>query len=471
MEKEDFRATAHQLVDWVADYYEQVETYPVKAQVKPGEVLQQLPASAPSHGESMKDIMKDFEQIILPGITHWQSPNFFAYFPSNTSPASFYGEMLMAAMGLQCMKWETSPAATELEERVMDWLRELFGLPEHFHGVIQDSASSSTLCAILAAREKYSDYDVNERGLDRSHGFRVYCSEETHSSIEKGVKVAGLGRANLRKVATDHQFAMDVDALRKAIEQDVADGYKPMCVIAAMGTTGSTAVDPLPAIAQLCREHDIWLHVDAAYAGVTLLLPEYQHLLAGMEQADSFVTNLHKWLFTHFDCSAFFLKDKDGWIKTFQVLPEYLRTKTDGQVNDYSDWGIPLGRRFRALKVWFVLRQFGVEGLQSALREHMAFAQQFEAWVKDDPQFEVTAPVNFNLVCFRFVPRSGMTTEALNAVNEKLMHALNDTGKLYLTHTKLRGVFTLRLVAGQARMEDEHLRAAWRLIREMAVVL
>lgn len=353
---EIFREEAHKIVDWIADYYNNIEKYPVKASCKPGSIFSQIPDSPPEDPENMENIFGDFENIILPGITHWQSPSFFAYFPANSSFPSILAEMLSSALGAQCMKWETSPAATELEEAVMIWLRKMTGLPENYTGVIQDTASTSTLCAILTAREKASEFLINRSGMENQPVMRVYCSSEAHSSVEKAVKIAGIGNKNLVKIGLDDDFRMKPDLLEKEITADISNGYKPVCVVAALGTTGSTSVDPLAEIAEVCKKYNVWLHVDAAMAGSALLLPEYRWMIKGIEHADSLVFNPHKWLFTNFDCSAYFVKDSESLINTFKLVPEYLKTQIPGHVNDYSNWGIQLGRRFRALKLWFVIR-------------------------------------------------------------------------------------------------------------------
>jgi aromatic-L-amino-acid/L-tryptophan decarboxylase len=463
-----FRQEAHKVVDWIADYYAGVEKYPVKSVIRPGSVFASIPDSPPAEPEEMKQIFTDFENIIMPGITHWQSPRFFAYFPSNTSFPSLLAEILSSALGAQCMKWETSPAATELEEAVMNWLKKMTGLPAYFEGVIQDTASTSTLCAILTAREKSTNYRVNDKGLGSFSGMRVYCSAEAHSSVEKAVKIAGIGRENLVKIGTDKAFRMIPGLLDEAIARDIKNGLKPICVVAAMGTTGSTAVDPLEEIAALCSKYRIWLHVDAAYAGSALILPEYRTMLKGIEQADSFVFNPHKWLFTNFDCSAYFVKDSESLINTFKLVPEYLKSQIPDHVNDYSNWGIQLGRRFRALKLWFVIRSFGLTGLQQKLRHHIALAQLLKGWIEKQEHFELLAPVEFNLVCFRFHPKDIDSTPDLNRLNEQLMKALNSTGKIYITHTKLNDQYTLRMVIGQTHVDVVHVQEAWDLILEKA---
>jgi aromatic-L-amino-acid decarboxylase len=471
MDVDFFRQEAHRLVDWIADYYTDVEKYPVKSSVRPGSVFSAIPATPPVEPEDMARIFADFENIIMPGITHWQSPGFFAYFPSNTSFPSLLAEMLSSALGTQCMKWETSPAATELEEAVMNWLKRMTGLPDYFEGVLQDTASTSTLCAILTAREKLTGFRVNNSGLSSYPGMRVYCSAEAHSSIEKAVKIAGIGRENLVKISTDKEFRMIPALLEEAIKQDIKRGLKPVCVVAALGTTGSTAVDPLAEIASICSMYKIWLHIDAAFAGSALLLPEYRWMLQGIEQADSFVFNPHKWLFTHFDCSAYFVKDSECLINTFKLVPEYLRSQIPDHVNDYSNWGIQLGRRFRALKLWFVIRSFGLSGLQQKLRHHIALARELQTWIEKHEHFELLAPVAFNLVCFRFHPRGVDNVAELNRLNEQLLLAVNHTGKMYITHTKLKENYTLRMVTGQTHVELNHVQKAWDLVVEKAATV
>lgn len=463
----EFREWGHKLVDWIGDYYDNLEDYPVKAQVQPGEVLQQIPDAPPLQGESMEQIWYDFQQVILPGITHWQHPGFMAYFPANTSYPSLLAEMLTSALGAQCMIWDTSPAAAELEEQMMNWLGKLIGIPPTWSGAIQSTASEATLCAILSAREVASEFTVNERGLQGHPHFRVYASKQIHSSIEKGVKIAGLGKENFVGIETDEHYAMNPEALQSAIEEDLRQGYHPLCIVAGIGTTGSTAVDPLPAIAEIASTHNIWLHVDAAYAGSALILPEYQHLIEDIDQVDSFVFNPHKWLMTNFDCSAYFVKDKGPLIRTFEILPEYLKTNQDDTVNNYRDWGIPLGRRFRALKLWFVMRSFGVEGMQSILRNHIAWAQELADTIKETPGYEILAPVEFNLICFRYAPES-IDPHSWNDLNRQIVETIKASGSLYLTHTSLSGKYTIRLVGGQPYQTREHLRSAWSQIQQTA---
>src|SRR5664279_4484722 len=467
MTTDEFRKHAHELVEWMANYMENVENLPVKSLVKPGDIFNKIPVKPPLLPESFDSLMGDFNEIIMPGITHWQNPNFFAYFPANTSPASILAEMLIATLGAQCMIWETSPAAAELEEKMMIWLREMIGLPSGFEGGIQESASTATLAAILTAREKVTNFSVNSDGLKSSGNLRVYCSEQTHSSVEKAVKISGIGKKNLLKISVREDFSMDPDKLRAEIQSDKNNGHIPCCVVVTLGTTGTTAIDPLKEIGEICNEFSVWLHVDAAMAGTALILPEFQWMLNGKEYIDSFVFNPHKWMFTNFDCTAYFVKDASTLIKTFEILPEYLKTRTRGKVNDYRDWGVPLGRRFRALKLWSVIRTYGLEGLRETVRNHIAIAAGLSAMISKETDFEILAPVTICVVCFRYVP-TGYCEEEINAINEKLNHSLNDSGKLYLSHTVLNGKYTLRMVTAQTNVTIEHVKKAWHQIKETA---
>ena len=467
MTNEEFRKQAHQFADWMADYYENREDYPVKSQVKPGSIYASLPESAPEKGENMEAIFSDFKDLILPGITHWQNPNFFAYFPANTSYPSVLAEMLTAALGAQCMIWETSPAAAELEEKVMNWLKKLTGLPEAWDGVIQDSASTSTLAAILSAREKYSNYDINRNGFKDHLNFRIYCSTEAHSSIEKAVKIAGFGKENLVKIPVDDQQRMQPAKLTSAVDEDLRNGFKPLCVVAALGTTSTVAIDPLEEIAAICKKHDLWLHVDAAFAGTALVLEEYRWMIKGIEQVDSFVFNPHKWMFTNFDCSAYFVKDRGALIRTFEIMPEYLKTKSDNQVNNYRDWGVPLGRRFRALKLWFVLRHFGATGLKEKIKYHIQLAEELHAQIVEKSDYEILSPLTLNTLCFRFHP-THIEEEKLNKLNEHLLHKINRSGQAYMTHTKINGKFTIRMVIAQTSVTRDHVEKAWALVERSA---
>ena len=461
MKSEEFRAHAHEMVDWMADYLDQVERLPVKPEIAPHTVLKQLPADPPDEGEPFDALFRDFREIILPGMTHWQHPSFFAYFPANASPPSILAEMLMATLGAQCMSWATSPAATELEERMMQWLRSMIGLPPAFTGVIQDTATTSTLCALLTARERRSGFQINQRGFSSEARYTVYCSSEAHSSIEKGVKIAGFGKEYLRKIPVGEDFSIIPSALADAVTRDLRLGYTPLCVVAALGTTGSTALDPIRPLATICKKHDLWLHVDAAFAGTAMIVPEFRWIADGVEEADSFVFNPHKWLFTNFDCSAYFVRDEESLIRTFEILPEYLKTTEAERVHNYRDWGIQLGRRFRALKLWFVIRTYGVEELRRMVRNHVALAQQLAETIRAAPDFELLAPAPLNLLCFRYAPRTITDPAERDALNARLLDSLNRSGHLFLSHTRLDGKYTLRLVIGQTNVQQRHVDDAW----------
>jgi aromatic-L-amino-acid decarboxylase len=465
MDYELFRQYGYKFVDWLADYMKGIEAYPVMSRLKPGDVSRQLPAEPPQQAEPLDLIFSDFQKIILPGITHWQHPGWFGYFPANNSPASVLAELLTAGLGAQCMSWQTSPAATELEETVMNWLRRMIGLPDGLAGVIQDTASTATLCAFLTARENATGFKVNERGAREP--LIVYASAEAHSSVEKDVKIAGFGKENLRSIPTDENFALIPARLEEAVLEDKRRGLQPCCVVATVGTTSSTAVDPLRPIGQVCRRHGLWLHVDAAFAGTAAVLPEMRWMLDGVEFADSFVFNPHKWMLTNFDCSAYFVRDPGLLRRTFEIRPEYLKTGQDAVVKNFRDWGIPLGRRFRALKLWFVIRSYGLEGIQAMVREHLRLARLFEALVRSEPGFEVLAPVNLSLVCFRWND-GRRSEEELAALNQKLLDKVNASGRVYLTHTSLRGKYTIRLVVGQRTTEERHVRLAWELLTSEA---
>lgn len=464
---EEFREWGHKFVDWMADYYQSVDQYPVKSTAAPGEILGKLPKTLPADSVPMDRIWEDFQTDVLPGMTHWQHPGFMAYFPANTSYPSILAEMLTAGLGAQCMIWDTSPAAAEMEERMMQWLGQLLGLPASWHGTIQSTASEATLSAILSARERVTDFTVNERGLQGHPLLRVYASKQIHSSIEKAVKIAGLGKENFVPIPTDEDFAMDISQLEASILKDKKEGNIPTCIIAGLGTTGSTAIDSLPEIVRIARKHNIWVHIDAAYAGTALMLKEYRHLLEGIEDADSFVVNPHKWMMVNFDCSSYFVKDKGALIRTFEILPEYLKTEADQQVNNYRDWGIPLGRRFRALKLWFVMRNFGADNIRATIRNHINWAQEVAREMKADPEYELLAPVHFNLICFRYAPHD-LDHQALNRLNKAIVDRIKGSGTLYLTHTVLSGAYTIRLVAGQTYLTRGHLQRAWQTIRQIS---
>jgi len=469
MTSDEFRRHGHAVIDWIADYHERIESYPVLSPLEPGQVRASLPARAPSEGEPFARILADIEKIIVPGITHWQSPNFYAFFPCNSSGPAILGDLVSSGLGVQGMLWATSPACTELETQVLDWLVEMLALPEKFRstqsggGVIQDTASSATLCALLAARERATSFASNRQGCDRT--LVAYASTQAHSSIEKAVQIAGLGRDNLRLIEVDENFALRADALVEQIERDRRAGRIPCFVCATVGTTSSNALDPVRRIGEICREAGLWLHVDAAMSGTAALCPEFRSIQDGLNLADSYAFNPHKWMFTNFDCDCFWVADRAALIKTLSVLPEYLKNQAtaSGAVFDYRDWQIPLGRRFRALKLWFVIRHYGIEGLQHHIRRHVELAQEFARWVAEDSRFELAAPAPLNLVCFRH--RGG------DSVNQALMDRLNRSGALYLTHTRLNERTTLRFCVGQTTTEARHVRQAWQRIQQAAAAL
>jgi aromatic-L-amino-acid decarboxylase len=468
MTPEEFRAWGHAVIDWIANYQQKVAALPVLSSMEPGQLRRTLPSEAPLRGEPFQTILADVERLILPGITHWQSPNFFAYFPANASGPSILGELLSAGLGVQGMMWATSPACTELETHVLDWMATMVGLPESFKssgaggGVLQDSASSAVLCALLAARERATAFQTNEKGCNRS--LVLYTSPHAHSSVEKAAKVAGLGRQQLRFIETDASCAMRAEVLLERVQSDRRQGLQPFFVSATLGTTSSNGFDPLPEIGRVCRENGLWLHVDGAMSGSAAVCPEFRYLQAGIELADSYAFNPHKWMFTNFDCDCFFVADRASLIKALSVLPEYLRNQAteSGAVIDYRDWQVPLGRRFRALKLWFVIRHYGIEGLRHHIRRHVELAHEFARWVQASSEFELAAPVPLNLVCFAH--RGG------DAFNRRLLDRLNETGKIYLTHTVLHDRFILRFCVGQTNTEAEHVHRAWELIQHVARV-
>lgn len=461
MPSEDFRKFGYEIVDWIADYFENIEKFPVLSQNQPNDLKNALPTSAPEKGEDFGEVLKDVEKLILPAVTHWNHPNFHGLFSTSTSSVGVFGEMLSAAFDMKAMLWRTSPASTELELVVLDWLRQMMNLPEEFKGVIYDTASISTLHAIAMAREKLN-LGIRENGMSGRTDLpllRVYCSEQTHNSIDKAVILLGLGQKSLVKIPTNERFEMDVEKLREAISDDLSAGHLPICVIPTVGTTSSSSVDNVEKCADICERNNLWLHVDTAYAGSAAIVPEFQHYFREMERADSIVTNPHKWLFTPFDLSVLYVKDLDLLKQTFSLVAEYL--KVTETVTNQMDYGIQLGRRFRSLKLWFVMRYFGQEGLIARLREHCRLARLFANWVDDSEDFEMLAPVPFALVCFRACPKN---VEDLDALNEKIMNSINASGEAYLSHTKLNGKYTLRLSVGSIRVEERHLRKVWDLL-------
>ena len=469
MTPNEFRRCGRLVVDWIADYYESIEEYPVLSQVHPGEIRAALPSDPPIQGENIEDMLQDMSNLILPGVTHWQSPNFFAFFPANASGPAILGDLLSSGLGVQGMLWATSPACTELETHVLDWVAGMLALPEKFKssseggGVIQDSASSASLCALLAAREQVTNLASNERGCDGS--LVAYTSNQAHSSLEKAVKIAGIGSQNLRLIDVDENFAMRPDALARQIKTDRERGFTPFFVCATVGTTSSNAIDPLPEIGRICGREGLWLHVDAAMSGTAAVCPEFRFIHEGLDLADSYCFNPHKWMFTNFDCDCFYVADRAALINALSVLPEYLRNKASesGAVIDYRDWHIPLGRRFRALKLWFVIRHYGVEGLRYHIRRHVQLAQEFAGWIEAADRFELAAPAPLNLICFRHVGG--------DEINRQLMERLNQSGDLYLTHTTLNDQFVLRFCVGQTHTEERHVKQAWKRIMEISAEL
>ncbi len=466
MSPEQFRKEGKKVIDWIADYYEHIEKYPVLSQVEPGDIKATLPESAPQKGESLDEMIKDIDEKIMPGITHWQSPNFYAYFPANTSFPAILGDLISSGLGVQGMIWATSPAATELETRVLDWLAEMMGMPEKFKststggGVIQDTASTSALTAIIAARERATKFQSNKKGNQQK--LVAYISTQTHSSIEKAIKIAGIGTDNMRLIDVDEKFAMRTDLLKTQIQKDKKEGFTPFFICAALGTTSSNAIDPIKEIGEICEAEKCWFHIDAAMSGTAMLCPEFRHFQNGVELADSYCFNPHKWMFTNFDCDVFWVANREELINTFSILPEYLRNKAteSGEVFDYRDWHIQLGRRFRSLKLWFVIRHYGVEGLQYHIRKHVEISRKFTSWVHESDDFDIFVEPPLNLVCFRH--------KAGDDFNMKLMNTVNETGKTYFTHTKLNGEIVLRMSIGQTNTEEKHVKATWNLIQKKA---
>ena len=462
MSPEQFRIEGKKVIDWIADYYENIEKYPVLSQVKPGEIKASLPENAPQTGGLIEEMMRDLDEKIMPGITHWQSPNFYAYFPSNTSFPSILGDLISSGLGVQGMIWATSPAATELETRVLDWLADMMGMPEKFKststggGVLQDTASTSALTAMIAARERATNFQSNKTGIQQK--LVAYISTQTHSSIEKAAKICGIGSENLRTIGVDEKFAMRTDLLKEQIQKDKAVGLTPFFICAALGTTSSNAVDPVREIGEIARKENCWFHIDAAMSGTAMVCPEFRHFQDGVGLADSYCFNPHKWMFTNFDCDVFWVANREELINTFSILPEYLRNQAteSGQVFDYRDWHVQLGRRFRSLKLWFVIRHYGVEGLQFHIRKHVELAQKFTQWINDSEDFELFVEPPFNLVCFRH--------KAGDDFNMNLMNVVNATGKAYFTHTKLNGQVVLRMSIGQTNTDEKHVKATWDLI-------
>ncbi|WP_436643690.1 pyridoxal phosphate-dependent decarboxylase family protein [Microbaculum sp. FT89] len=470
MDTDEFRRLGHALIDRIADYWDGIEERPVRSRTKPGDIVAALPAEAPETGEGFDRILADFDHILDPGLTNWAHPRFFAYFPANISPPAVLGEVLAAGLGQQAMLWETSPAANELEAVTMAWLGKAIGLPEAFKGTIQDSASTATLCALLAAREKALQWSGNTDGLSDKPALTVYASAEAHSSIDKAARIAGYGDIGLRRVETDAGFRMKPDALDEMITLDRAEGRLPAAVIASIGATGIGAVDPVRDVAQIAARHGVYLHVDAAWAGSALVCPEFRAVGDGIELADSLVFNPHKWMGVNFDCSAHFVKDPQVLRKALSILPAYLVSEGSGAGPEYRDWTIPLGRRFRALKLWFALRSYGLEAIRDMIRRHVAWAEELEGLIAAEPGFALAAPRSLALVAFRLTPE-GRDGAALDTLNDRLIATVNETGFTYLTRTLVDGRVAVRVSIGNLLTERRHVLQAWDHIRDVAKTL
>ncbi|KAL3715455.1 hypothetical protein ACJRO7_007226 [Eucalyptus globulus] len=473
MDAEQLRESAHRMVDFIADYYKSIESFPVLSQVEPGYLRKLLPDSAPDHPESLQQVLEDVQAKILPGVTHWQSPNYFAYYPSNSSIAGFMGEMLSAGLNIVGFSWITSPAATELEIIVLDWLAKLLNLPDDFlstgpgGGVIQGTASEAVLVVLLAARDKF----LSRIGKSSLNKLVVYSSDQTHSALQKACQIGGIYPENCRVLKTDAStnYALSPDLLNEVISQDISTGLVPFLLCATVGTTSSTAVDPLPALATIAKRNGMWFHIDAAYAGSACICPEYRPYIDGVEEADSFNMNAHKWFLTNFDCSALWIKDRKALIQALSTNPEFLKNKASqaNMVVDYRDWQIPLGRRFRSLKLWMVLRLYGVQNLQQYIRNHIELARQFEDLVSQDPKFEVVTPRIFSLVCFRLLSPDNDGDKG-NKLNRDLLDTVNSTGKIFISHTVLSGTYILRFAIGAPLTEERHVNEAWKVLQDEA---
>lgn len=465
MNPEEFRKTGHQLIDWIADYRARIDEYPVRSQAQPGEIRAQLPASPPGKPEPLNELFNDLEKIILPGLSHFQSPKFFGYFPANGELSSVLGDYLSTGLGALGLSWQTSPALTELEELVTDWMRQMVGLSDSWSGVIQDTASTSTLVALMSARERASNYSLSRGGLQgEEHPLIVYVSSHSHSSVEKAALLAGFGRANLRFIEADENFAMKADSLKQTLQADLAAGFTPCAVVATTGTTTTTALDPVRAIAEIAREFNLWLHVDAAMAGSAMILPECRWMWDGIEKADSLVMNPHKWLGAAFDCSLYYVRDPQHLIRVMSTNPSYLQTAMDSKVKNLRDWGIPLGRRFRALKLWFLIREQGVENLQARLRRDLANAQWLAEQVKSTPNWRVLNPIHLQTICVRHEP-AGLQGEALDKYTLDWVERINNSGNTYLTPATLNGRWMARISIGAILTERQHVEELWELIK------
>jgi aromatic-L-amino-acid decarboxylase len=479
MSPEEFRRYGHEVIDWISDYLAHPEKFNVLPNIQPGEFASKIPEDFPEHGEPMSSIIADVGDKVAPALTHWNHPSFFAYFATSASAPGILGELFSAAFDVKAMLWRTSPAAIELEQIALDWLRQMMGLPESFDGIIYDTASVASMHAIAAARESL-DLRIKEDGMSGRPDLsvlRIYVSQEAHSSIEKAAITLGLGQRSVVKVGTDNQFRMDPVALANSIANDRAQGFLPFCVVATVGTTSTTSIDPVSAIADICEAEKLWLHVDAAYAGSAAVVPEMQGILAGCERADSLVTNPHKWLFTPFDLSVLYSPRLGVVRQAFSLVPEYLKTTDAETVRNGMDYGIQLGRRFRALKLWMIIRYFGREGLAARIREHCRLARLLASWIENTDGWEILAPFPFSVVCFRATsPRHGDESDEdharrLDTLNEQIMSGFNATGDAFISHTRLNNKFTLRFAVGNIRTTEQHVRRAWELLNEQKDLL
>ena len=464
MKIEDFQKHSHELVDWMFSYLKEIEKYPIKPDIKPGEIYNSLPEKPPMNGESFDKIFKDFNEIIIPGITHWQSPNFHAFFPANNSYPSILAEMLISTIGAQCMMWDTSPSATELEQKVTEWIRDSIGLPSNWSGVINDTASVGTICSLLTARENHSKFKINSDGFSNNK-YKIYCSKETHSSIEKAVKIIGFGSKNLNKIDTDNNLSIDLKKLENQIIKDIESNYIPLAIISTYGTTGTVAFDSINEIALIAKKYKIWHHIDAAYAGSALFLDEYKKDINNIKYADSFLFNPHKWMLTNFDCSLYYVKDEEKLIKTLEIHPEYLKTSSKN-IKNYKDWSIQLGRRFRALKLWFVIRSYGINGIKKYLKNHINLAKYLKDIILNDKNFELTTKQNMNMINFRFNPKKSKNNSEINKLNIRLIDKLNKTGKIYLSHTMINNTYSIRMPIGSTTVGMENIKSSWKLIKK-----
>jgi len=465
----EFRKYGHQLVDWIADYLNEIEKYPVLSQVNPGDIFNRIPDVPPEKGEDIENVLHDVDKILMEGITHWNHPGFMAYFNSTSSGPGILAELLTAGLGINGMLWKTSPAFTEIEKAMMNWFRQIVGLPENYWGIIYDTASTSSMHAIASAREQLG-LGFREKGMAGRNNIpklTIYYSEQAHSSIDKAAVTLGIGLEGIRKIPVNKNYEMIPDELESAIEDDLSNGYAPFCVVATVGTTSTTSVDPVELISEICEKYNLWLHVDAAYAGVTAMIPEMKWITKGWESADSIVINPHKWMFTPMDLSIYFTRKPEILKQAFSLTPEYLKTNRDDEVENLMDYGIQLGRRFRSLKLWFVIRYFGVEGLAERIKYHIELAQELAGWIDDEKDFKRMAPVPFSTVCFRYNP-GNKAEEELNTLNEKLLETINASGKIFLSHTKLNEKFVIRLTIGSIRHQRKHIVEAWELIKECA---